>query len=859
MNRSRLLPATLALTLPALVIAAEQPIEQTQPTASTATKNPVKKEPEVLVTPTLKVEGTERLLPYAGGLVLDHGYIQSTNKGNGDLATILRVNPAVQFADTATNSSRRQGEIRPADFSINGAPPWQNLLLLDGMSFNNDIEPAGNASGNPNVTDAVPAPIQGIALDTDLIGSLTVHDANVPAAFGGFTGGVVDVETRQARAAFGGKVSFRMARSAWDEMIIPEDNRDIFEISSTIANQPRYDKYHVGLMLEGRTRQDIGLIGNISHTHSDIPLRGYSAGNISSEDDFIKTMTRENTSISLRADASPTSKVRISANFTHTPTDERYFIQNAKNSWFDLKQGGPMAGIRLSYLGDAWTFKHSLNYSNLDSSRRSDSGLNYWKTWQRSEAFAWGVGANSFEGNWGSIDQATRNLAYKLSADRAGLALGATTHHLQWGLEYRDRKAYYHRIADHYSYINTRPTTSCIGPDGVEDTEACSLSPVFATGRGQFMTRLTVWSAGEFEVKVREMAAFVQDAVQFGRWNLRAGLRFDHDNMMDKNTIAPRLALSWDVLGNQKTLLTTGANRYYGRNFFGYKLREGRERLQTVYLRSSVAQGWGPPDRALAANRFETLNIPYADEWLLGVARHWAGLDLNAKYVRREGRDELLREQIVSNDDSGFYKDRVYRYVNKGRSRSQTYSIFVNLRQPWQWGPVNTQMQFGLDHTDVRRNHTDYNDDFNARYDRLIRYNGSIMRANELPQRGYNRPWTARLSTQTRFETLGLLWSNFWRWRDGYISYVTIDREVYQDGSLTTIVDVIESRENPSSWSWDSTLEYNFRLPGKQQMYARVEVQNILNRATRMTNNTISATALYEPGRSYWLELGYRF
>jgi len=854
-----LLPAALAIIMSAPGIAAEQAIVANLPVDNKETPTPASAKPSVLVTTPLQVEGAGLSLPYAGGMVLDEGYIQSTNKGNGDLATILRINPAVQFADNAASSSRRQGEIRPADFTINGAQPYQNLLLLDGMSFNNDIEPAGNASGNPNSFQDVPAPAQGIALDTELIGTLSVYDANIPAAFGGFTGGVVDVETRQAQTSFGGKVSFRMARSVWDELIIPEDNRDIFELSSTIANQPNYDKYRVGMMLEGRTRQNIGLIGTVSHTRSEIPLRGYSAGNISTADDLIKKQRRENTSIGLRADFMPTDKIRISANITHAPNDERYFIQNTKNSWFDLKQGGPMVGLRLAYIGDAWTFNNNLNYSNLDSSRRSQSGVNYWKTWNRSEIFDWGIGANSTEGNWGSIDQATRTFAWKISADRAGVQWGPSLHRLQWGFEYRDRKAYYRRIADHYSYIQPRITTSCIGPDGIEDTQTCSLSPVFSTGRGQFLSRLTVWNIGEFEVKVREMAAFIQDSIQIGRWNLRAGLRFDRDNLMDKDTIAPRLAASWDVLGDQNTLLTVGANRYYGRNFFGYKLREGRERLQSVYKRSSVAQGWGERDQSMASNRFETLKIPYSDEWMLGVAKNWEWVNLDIKYIRREGRDEILREQVKSNDDSGFYSDNVFRYVNKGRSRSETYSAFMSLRQPWRWGPVSTQAQLGFDHTDVRRSHAHYDVRFDDRYDRLIRYNGSIIHAWELPQDSYNRPWTARLSTQTRIESTGLLWSNFWRWRDGHVGYGIIDSEIYDDGNQQFLLDVIERRKNPSSWSWDSTLEYSFNLTNKQQMYARIEVQNILNRSMLLTRSTSAATALYEPGRSYWLEIGYRF
>ena len=87
-------------------------------------------------------------------------------EGNGDIATALRSNPAVQFNDTG-RSSRNMGEIRPDDFSINGAPYYQNLFLLDGATINNDIDPAVNADSPGNVNNAVdvPSASQGIAVD----------------------------------------------------------------------------------------------------------------------------------------------------------------------------------------------------------------------------------------------------------------------------------------------------------------------------------------------------------------------------------------------------------------------------------------------------------------------------------------------------------------------------------------------------------------------------------------------------------------------------------------------------------------------------------------------------------------------
>lgn len=806
---------------------------------------------------TIKVIG-QRLFPYQEGLMLDERYIDEQVKGNGDIGTLLRINPNVQFDDSAFTSSNRMGEIRPANISINGGQYYQNLLQLDGASFNNDIDPQAT---NPHDLADVPSVTQGIALDTELIGRLTVYDSNVPAAFGGFSGGVIDAESRKSKDQLGGKVSFRMSRSAWNEMILPEG--DDLSLSSMYTNQPVYDKYRFSAMLEGRTGNGLGWIANLIRTRSDIPLRGYSAGNVSVSDELIKEQRRQNTSASLRLDWAGEG-IELSGSFTHAPTDERYFTQNAKDSYFDLKQGGPVGSLRAGLDVGSWNLDQVLSYSDLDSSRRVQEGVDYWKSWARSPDYDWGVNNSSFEGNWGNIDQRNRSLGYSVTARRDALPWGDSQHALQFGMQYRDRLGTYHRLQDHFSFLSPGRTNTCTDANGVIDIQACSLSPVYITvsgagsvaaGQGQFFRTRNIYRAGYFEVKLKEWSVFAEDDIRWGRWSFRPGIRIDGDNMMDKTTLAPRFAMSWDVLGNQDTLLTAGANRYYGRSFFTYKLREGRENLQTTYTRTTTTLLWVPSRAYTANNRFETLDIPYSDELNLGINQRWAGMDFNLKHVRREGRDEVLRQRVASNDGSGYYSSNVYEYVNAGRSRSDTSTLSIGLQRPLTWQGTETHLQFAFDHSELKRNYVDYESSYtDASYNRLVRYQGGIIHAYDLPQESYNRPWTARLSTQTRIPAAGLLWSNFLRYRAGFTGFTITGEESHQG----EFIDVIESYDAPRTFTWDTTLEYSLALPRSQEIYLRVEAQNLFNRRNPLTGS-ISTVSYYEPGRSYWLELGYRF
>lgn len=808
--------------------------------------------------------GAQRTFPYSEGMVMDQDEIEASIKGNGDLATLLRINPAVQFSDTA-RLSRNMGEIRPADISINGAAYYQNLFLLDGASFNNDIDPATNIDTSLGTVAAnhatdVPSSSQGIALDTDLIERLTVYDSNVPVAYGGFNGGVVDARSRHAGDRFAGKVWWRMARSAWDSVIVPEGAEESFAQSSTYFRQLNYDKQTFGARLEGRSEAGIGLIGSVVQTRSEIPLRGYASGNVSENDSLIKTQTRKNTAYTLAADWQGDSGLELGANLAYAPSDDRYFIQNQKNAWFDLKSGGPLLSVRANLQRGAWSFNNTLSYSDMESSRSSE--VDYYKVWAKSEQYNWGVNNSSIEGSWGNVDQHDRKLGYRFTASREALTWGRSEHRLEFGASYQDRKASYERMNDHVYYLQPYATTSCTLANGSTDSDSCSLSPVLTTsgnvvaGRGQYFRRQMLYHAGAFTVRGTEMAAWVQDDIALGDVNIRPGLRLDDDDIWNKTTFAPRLAASWDVFGNRDSVVTAGLNRYYGRNFFSYLLREGRERLLETKIRTSASTSWDEVTGSYTAstNRIADVDIPYTNEWTLGLDQQLAGLQINLKYVHRDNRDEVRRQSVRSNDDSGYYANNVYEYTNNGHSKAQTWTLSVGPQHPLKLWSTSTDVRFAFDHTDVRRNYTDYDSAWSeSSQSERVRYKGGVYSLYDLPATNFNRPWTARLSTQTRIDALGLVWSNFLRYRAGFRDIVVTGTEEYQGETI----DVYEDYDYKHSWIVDSALEYTFRFSDAQQAYVRVEANNVLNRRTIISGS--SSTAYYEPGRSFWLELGYRF
>ncbi|RMH94438.1 hypothetical protein EBB59_01760 [Lysobacter pythonis] len=792
----------------------------------------------------------QRLFPYQEGVSIDEKYVQSQAKGNGDIGTLLRVNPSVQFSDTA-QTSRNMGEIRPANISINGGLFYQNNFQINGVSFSNDLDPAND---NPQHLSKPPSDAQGLAVDTDLIANLTVYDSNVPAGFGGFNGGVVDLVTRKAANRSGGRISWRASRSAWNRYHIDKAALATFEASASQSAQPVYDKQKYSIMLENRFGNGLGLVAGISRLRSEIPLRGYVAGYIPEHDEATKYNTRQNTSYSLRADWAPARNWEIDLALNYDPTDERYFIVNTRNSWFDLQRGGHVATLRATRSG-TWTVAQALSHSRLDSSR-DGRGVRTWHTWAWSKDKNWGrpEKKQSQEGNWGDIDQQSRRTEYKLTADREAFDWAGMRHRIQLGFSASTRKGTYHRLNDHHVYIRPAATTSCTAADGTTDTVACSLDAVPGYGgKGQYLQIMDVYRAGYFEVRADALSLFMQDDIRWKRWSLRPGLRLDHDNLSRQWTLSPRLAVSWDMFGDTRSLLTGGINRYYGRNLFAYKLRDGRESLRTRYTRTRSgphALMWRAPQTARDQSAFADIKLPYSDELTLGINQAWAGMDFNLKWVSRRNHDEVMRQSIKQEG----MQLPTYTYVNAGHARSRTLTLGISPHKPWKWNGISTTAILAMDKTQVNRNFSvsgsDYDSILNDDYlNSRVRYRGKLMRADEIPARDFNRPWTARLAIQTRFGDSGLSWSHFLRYRSGFMGMIQRESEVIDD----EVVRVYDRQPFPRSFTWDTTLQYEIPTLRNIRPYARVEVTNLLNRA-----NLINA-ALYEPGRSYWLETGIRF
>lgn len=807
----------------------------------------------------LQLDSTRILSPaveYQAERTVDRRLIKAMPSGNGDITSLLRTNPSVQFDDSHL-SGKSPGEIGPANISINGARHWQNLFVLDGMSMNNDIDP-GNSTDD---ADQVAGRSQGLALDADLLEEIKVYDSNVPAAYGGFNGGVVQANTRNPTRELHGKVSAQMTRSSWTRYHVDEDDPDLaeFEAGFGNSNQPEFDKLTTRATLEGYLTDNFGLLGSFSRKDSTIPTRTFGLSHTSDQAVESHEQTRRIDNYFLKSVWQINEAWGLDVSLTHAPETAHTYGPNALNSARDTTAGGDSVSARLIWNAPLATVEQSLSWSQLENSRASEA--NYLIGWRTSTTKNWSAGTTASEGGMGDIEQQQESLAYKLKVDWSSFQALGVVHNVQTGLELSSSSTFYDRATPHtgYSVSGMSKTSTCVGNDPL-----CSVGKTVNGWDGQYAKSKTV-TEGKIDFDTQSWAVFLQDDIHWGRVKVRPGVRIDADDYMNKTTVAPRLAMEWDVFGNGQTRLTGGANRYYGRNMAAYRLRDGVASLQSNYTRASQTSEWKYTSRAANGAKFNSLDIPYDDELTLGLTHIQWNTEFSLKYVNRKGRDQISRawgSQIGQpSTNPSELASNYFTYYNGGKSESETYTLTVTPLRDFAFQGTRTQLQLALDWTDVQSSGlSDYTANIGLLYvdDPIIQYQGSFINYSDRPADNYNRPWTLRLTTMTNIPQLNLNWTNFLRYRDGYRRIAGTGDKVIYDGQE---VRVWEETDYAAALVWDTRLAWEMPTAKDQALFVNLDISNLLDQAivsnAEKKNDTLAST--YEVGRQFMVEVGYRF
>ena len=201
-----------------------------------------------------------------GRFMLSKDFIRNAPKTTGDINDLIALLPGVQLSEDALAVSQA-GEIRAKQISISGAQPWQTGFFINGMNFNSRLDPGAYNRSEGAVNDVQGGP-QNFNVNSQIVDSIDVYDSNIPVEFGGFSGGVVDVQTASAVQADKARVSlgYRGSNSDWNQYhIINGDIDDDGDVFSTDLLTPEFEQQSVNFLASTPLSENQGLLVSVNY------------------------------------------------------------------------------------------------------------------------------------------------------------------------------------------------------------------------------------------------------------------------------------------------------------------------------------------------------------------------------------------------------------------------------------------------------------------------------------------------------------------------------------------------------------------------------------------------------------------
>lgn len=849
---------------------------------------------------------------YQSGNQVGTTMLQSNPSGNGDITSILRILPNVQY-DNSQLSSATPGEISPANISISGGLFYQNNFQLDGFNMNNDINPANQVStpeGRPDATTSVSGRSQGLNIDTSLLDSIVVQDSNISALYGKFTGGLIQANTRKAQKEFGASISYQITQGQANPNKFSLTNYHIygdletFLNSSYSSNQPTFTKHIIRTSVESKINDKLSVISSFSTIQSFIPLKGYTditAGRVIL-DNVDKTQTRQSYNFFLKANYDYSKDLVFEFSYAYAPEINKYFSINQKNSDFDFRQGGHQLGGKALWDNQAGNLSVLANLNYLENSRSNSA--NDYAIWLSSPVKNWSGTSEAEEGGYGNEDNKSLNIDVKLIQDFKPFNALGLEHKLSAGAELGFGYAYFKRYEDTNMamsgfYLPLPNGATCtdsrwcteVPPDDPNGGWYANDDTFAGINGGYYFAAMNKFLAGEVNMYNFTTSAFAQDDINidlngFGEINTRLGLRADYETYMNHIPLAPRFSFSYITPTSKEwqTQITFGANRYYGRNLFSYRLSAGREDLDWQYWKIDPADMFNagaqidsesvPYENAryqvynggIALTDLINLKTPYDDELMAGIKQNISAFELGVKYIHRFGRDQVMRKCQDSSSTSSSCR-RVW--SNDGKSDSDIISLSVNNIEPLLLYDTKHFFMLSADYTQSKRNFNTYSSTFlnNQLTNQIISYNGQFIRYADRPAENFYRPYSIRFTTTHQFDIsrTKCFLNNFFRFRSGYDAMISVSDDL-KDTYNGAKVETFRVQKVPFSFSWDMRVGFELPMYKRHTIFVNVDIYNVLDRknmavlnlSALRSNAGATAVPTYEVGRQFWVQVGYK-
>ncbi|MDH5919185.1 TonB-dependent receptor plug domain-containing protein [Vibrio splendidus] len=731
---------------------------------------------------------------------LDADDIKDTPSSNGNLTDYLKDNPNVRFAGGDLDGFQG-GEIKPVSVSIHGADSSQTAYMIDGVNVNNDLDPNNQLFDGAMQVNPQSQSEQAYFLDANLLSGVTVYSSDVPAQFGGFTGGTVVAETRQYAGEDKVRLSYRTTQSDWAEMKVDPNAKAVVEkaspkgIDSTF--QPVYKKEFFSISAEQAITDDIGMVIGFSRRDSDIQQSRLL--NPQGKTDK-QNHTRRSDNFLANVNWVPSTARSVELGLRLSDYNE--------GKYYETNVNGDVTDSHLGY-GSTLTWNEQLGKGRLSVTAAYDKFQDERES-SSNDATVYVDAMSSFsyeEGGYGDSQLTQENTTFKVDYSLDRLALGSTFHAISFGAEYRKTDYEFNRDYD----VTQRMVMDFGGGFTYDETKTLN--------------------AGKVNTGYQNYAFYVEDKIKWGSVSIRPGVRVDRDDFLENTNIAPRLATRWQILPD--TRLNFGLNRYYGRSFAAMKLAGEVSELNKDETRNYES--------------LNSLDTSYSDELSFGVTQNVGNFVVAANYVLRDHQKRIMTEE---KDVAG--KTVTY-YSNGHDYKVDTYTLQVSNIKPWVLGPTLWTTTLAADWLTTDR--ADLNKSFVP--NELVFLDGKLMKRSEMEQEvnSSSEEWVLRLGLDMNIPSYDLLWANKVYVKAPVKGY----KHVTDDGPDKR--SMYASYNYGTHTQWDTRIRYQPNLFGTHSAYLQLDVLNVLNqvRQSGVIRGDDGDYGIYSPGREFWLELGYEF
>ena len=753
-----------------------------------------------------------------------------------NITDFLKVNPNVQF-DNSTQSALQQGELKPAEVSINGGLPYDNKFLINGMSINNNINPGSSVQAN-SPTDLLGSS-QTVSVNTDLLCNITLLDSNVSAEYGEFTGGVVSAETCKPKTEIGklhGSISYDYTSDSWSKVNFPnKEELEKFENSTSESKQPYFTKQGVSASVYGNISETLGFNVFGSYRHSVIPLKTNLIDNPKFD------QKRESTNGGFEIFYAPTDRTDLKIGAQFFEDEGLYFSQKVKDSESLHSSDSQSFYINLKTKLDSASLTQQLNYQTQKAQRETADHY-----------YAWSTG---FEGQFGDLEQKESKFEYAIKSDFNAINTKYLNHHFSIGVGYGHYDASSTREKDMFSYFNNTKSTipNCI-------VNGVSLEPC-DSGNNTAFNRRTAYYASDLTVSQDRWHAFIQDTMTDEKYfSSTVGFRIDYDSLTKNNNVAPRTSFTYKPFASSALQLTAGWNRYYGLNAFANELSDRLDQYQVLQVRAMDSEGnytnnWerDPTYKGAMARYRSELESPFSDETVFAIQSNFKNTNLMLKWVNRENKNQI-RETPQKYDDTitGNAIQYTKTYDNSGRSASDIYTLSIQNIEPIHIKDSLHSLSLAADYTETTRNFQSYSDVAYFGTPEVI-YDGEKIDAEYIPSSNFNTPWTVRGTWNIGFTNFPLKISNFLSYKAPRESMKKTSKVKFDDG----VYDVYTPYETKASFTWDMRTTYDIKLGKNLTSTLGLTINNVTNR-----NNTyVTSSGVSNPdiGRQFIADVTFKF